>query len=189
MPIIADAVWGLADAPVAAPLPHADAMCGTLLLDLLRSYAARQPHAPALAGHAGTASYAALLQQAEIAACAIARVVPPGQAIACSVPHTVAGIAAILGCLIAARPCLILNPSEPDARLRALLTDARPAALLTSAPLRFAHTVPTLLLDQVLAGPVVAWQPDQPWNPDAPAAIHFTSGSGGKPKGIVLSFR
>lgn len=184
-----DSLWDLDGARVAGPLAHADAVCGTPLTNLLRIYAARQPNAPALVGHAGTVSYADLLRQAEIVACAIAGLVPSGQSVVCILPHTVAGIAGILGCLIAARPCVILNPTEPAERMAALLTDARPAALLVSTPLGFLHSVPTLLLDQVLAGPAVTWRPDQPWNPDAPAAIHFTSGSGGKPKGIVISFR
>lgn len=189
MPMIDDSQWGLRAALVAAPLPYASAVYDTPLFDLLRASATRSPNALALIGHAGTATYADLLRQAEMIACAIARLAPPGQAVACIVPHSVAGIAGILGCMITARPCLILNPNEPAERLHALLANARPSAIVAAAPLNFAHPWPTLLLDQMLTGPAESWRPDQPWNPDAPASIHFTSGSSGKPKGIVLSFR
>lgn len=189
MRTVDDIQWGLSGARFSAPLMDAESICETPLVELLRRSAARQADKPALVGPSGMATYADLLRNAETIACAIAARVAPGRSVACVLPQTITGIAGILGCLIAARPCVILNPAEPAERLAALLAEARPAMMLVSTPRGFPQAETELLLDDVVAGPAAAWQPDQPWNPDTPFAIHYTSGSSGIPKGIALSAR
>lgn len=175
---------------LAAPLPGAAAFSATPPLDLLRQAAARWPDAVALAGSSGNVSFAALLAGMAKVAAAVAAVVPPGRAMACLVPQTPQGLVGMLGCLVSGRICLMLNPTEPDDRLAALLADAAPAALLLSAPRVMPLGLPVLSLPALLDGPAVPFpERTAPWDPDAPLSVHFTSGSTGRPKGIVLSAR
>ncbi len=63
---------------------------------------------------------------------------------------------------------------------------ARPVDLVAFAPLP-GLTAPTV--DELLAAATEAEPSDAPTDLDAPAGIHFTSGTTGKPKGVLLSHR
>jgi non-ribosomal peptide synthetase component F len=182
-----DEAWTLPGASATPILPDAEASCAKPLLDLLRTVAARDPDAIAVVCRTASLSYRDLLRRAENAACSVAERVPPGQAVACVLPRSPDSIAAMLGCLIAARPCIVLDPADPAERRDALLEDAAPALLLTSGQVAFSG--PVLTPGEALGGPGGPWRSDNVWDPDAPFAIHFTSGSTGRPKGIVLSAR
>ena len=184
-----DDIWGLPGARVSPPLPGLESFTRTPLALLLQQAAARAPAAVALVGAEGGLDFATLHRQAMQVAAAVAALLPPGAPLACLLPQRPDGFAALLGALMSGRVCLVLNPREPAERLAALLADAAPAALLLGAPLAAAPALPRLLLDDILAGPPRDFTLDHPWNPDAPMAVHYTSGSSGLPKGIVLSAR
>ena len=184
-----ETIWGLAGARMAPPLPSAEGFVTKPILDLLRAGAARDPNAVALVSLNDSLRFWEMLRLAQNAACAIARIVPPGGAVACLLPRTPESIAALLGCLISGRICLVLDPANPPERQRLLLDDAAPAALMVAVPPAFAFAGPILTAQEVVAGPDTQWRSDHAFNPDAPCAVYFTSGSSGRPKGIVLSAR
>ena len=91
------------------------------------------------------------------------------------VPDTIPGVAITIGCLVAGRIYISLDPEQPADRLAATLRDAAPAATI----------MPTDMAS-VLTGQTAAL-PTRDSDPDAPAAVHYISGSTGRPKGIVTT--
>ena len=83
---------------------------------------------------------------------------------------------------------LPLDPALPPARLRDLIGDTSPAAVLS---IRAAGvTVPgTVFLEDLEAGPDVAVSPPRRAHPDALAYVMYTSGSTGRPKGVAVTHR
>ena len=134
-------------------LPGAAEFIDSTPLALLQRAAQRQPEAVALAGSAGCITFAELLDGMAKVAAAVAAAVPPGRAVACLLPQAPLGVLGALGCLVSGRVCLMLNPSEPDDRLAALLADAAPAALLLAKPRALPPGLLPLSLPELLAGP------------------------------------
>ena len=184
-----DIVWGIPGLRTAEPLPGHDALATRPLLELLTEAAARAPDADALVSRATRMSYATLLDLARRTAAAIGDAVPEGQAVACLLSEAPAAFAGLLGCLISGRPCLVIDPKHPAGRLARMLDDARPAAILTDLPTAAPPACRVLDLAQVQMAGHPSWRPRHPWDPDAPFAVYYTSGSTGQPKGIVLSAR
>ncbi len=118
----------------------------------------------------------------------IASGVTPGARVALLCDQRAAGFCALIGVLRSGAIAVPLVPTHPEARLRRILDDCTPSAILADAP--------SLMQAQALAGPGVAvlgidglprtarttW-PDVLEN--APALILYTSGSSGRPKGVV----
>lgn len=142
-----------------------------------------------MAGTAGRLSRPGFLHIVRRVAAAVQRHVPVGARVAAFLPQTPLGVAALLGCASAGLVCVVLNPADPPERLRLVLEDVAPAAVLFDDGLALQVPWPAgavaIPLSDCLAGDgdVAAWLHD----PDAPCMIHYTSGSTGRPKGIVLS--
>src|SRR5690606_5204004 len=114
------------------------------------------------------------------------------QRVALFMEHDAPMLAAILGTLTAGKTYVPLDPTYPEERLRLLLEDAEPRAILTDRPaseLRdWAGELPVLELSHIFAAePEHA--PELTVDPATPAYILYTSGSTGRPKGVVQSQR
>lgn len=182
--------WGLPGVPLDPEPPDAETFCATPLLELLEAAAERNPDAVALTSWTARLTYRALLDRVRNVAASVVACVPVGGTIACLLPRSPDGVAAVLGCLVSGRVCLIADPDYPAERLTTLLADAAPDALLTAVPMPFDNVPIVLNLDQISGRTENnRRRPAGIWDPDAPSAVHFTSGSSGRPKGIVLSAR
>ena len=84
----------------------------------------------ALAGNDERISRPALMVRVRKVAAQVQRRVSPGQSIAALLPQTPAGVAALIGCAVAGRVCVVLNPADPAERIRFILDDAAPGAVL-----------------------------------------------------------
>jgi acyl-coenzyme A synthetase/AMP-(fatty) acid ligase len=184
------------DGPVDRPFtaPPTDFTEWTVL-DLLRRAAAPDPNAIAIVGATERLTHAELLDRVGRIAAHVAAAVPAGGAIAALLPNSPSGFAGMLACLIAARVCIVLDPTHPRDRNAAVLQDAKPAAVLLPedaepAAVGIRNGTPCLTLAAALAGTGrAAMIPAGALDPDAPALVHYTSGSTGRPKGIVISTR
>ncbi len=167
--------------PSCRPLP-------TVFAEMVALYGER----PALSGPdlPGPLSY--LQVQAAASRLAVqlsARPEAPPEVCAIFLPTSATHVMAVLGVLQAGQVWLSLDPTYPDERLRLMLAETQPVAILTDATLagRAAGLAPN--------SRVIIWQPDVtatpalllPVSPDPwrPACIFFTSGSTGRPKSAV----
>ncbi|WP_328871177.1 amino acid adenylation domain-containing protein [Streptomyces sp. NBC_00287] len=115
-----------------------------------------------------------------------------GERVAVLLPRGPELITALLGVLKSGAAYLPLDPSAPTPRLAALLADAGPILLLTSAELRARH--PGLDAEVHLVEETDASLPSDPLpqdvvRPEDPAYCIYTSGSTGRPKGVVVPHR
>ncbi|KXO98568.1 non-ribosomal peptide synthetase [Tsukamurella pseudospumae] len=171
--------------PDDAPLPSA--------IDAL---AALDPAAPALV--AGTERLTAgdlTARVHRLARLLRARGVGADDVVAIALPRSADLIVALLAVLDAGAAYVCLDLAHPDARLRDLVADARPALVLTDS----AHAgepwrgdVPVLDLDgaaaelsTLSADPLVPRELSAPRHPDHLAYVIYTSGSTGRPKGVL----
>ena len=104
-------------------------------------------------------------------------------------------IAAILGILAAGKFYVPLDPGERDARLREILDDIEPRALLTSSVLGAAartwlpQQIAVLDVETSARAGSGAAPALPPVSPDALAYVFYTSGSTGRPKGVMDTHR
>jgi len=154
---------------------------------------ARRGQAIAVSAEDGSLSYAALNARANQLARALRQQgVGPDVLVGLAVQRSLDTIVGMLGILKAGGAYLPLDPDYPPERLAFMLTDARPALVLTQARVR----------DALPATDVPVWCLDSDWESiavqeahDLQVAVHpanlayciYTSGSTGKPKGALLT--
>ena len=115
-----------------------------------------------------------------------------GTLVAAILPRTPSGAAGVLGCAISGRPCLMLNPADPPARLTAILKEARPGLVIAGAVLpELPRECRSTTLQQALAAGIggSGFRHPAPHDPDLPALLFATSGSTGMPSIIAHSMR
>lgn len=117
-------------------------------------------------------------------------------AVALLLPDNIASVTATLGVLKAGAFYLILDAADPSPRLRTLLDDARVALLICDSTTRtlaqelVGDMVPLLDLDDALLGARGSEANlGLRISPDALFNIMYTSGSSGRPKGVLQNHR
>ncbi|QGZ42437.1 amino acid adenylation domain-containing protein [Pseudoduganella flava] len=154
--------------------------------------AAHAPHASALQGPEGSATYAELNARANRLARHLCRQgVRPGALVALCLERGAALVTSMLAVLKTGAAYVPVDPAYPAARIAFMLADADPA--LTLATRASAAVLPAsarpLLLDEA------PWQAeddiDLPRDVDAGslAYVMYTSGSSGRPKGVLVEHR
>lgn len=128
----------------------------------------RRPAATALVDNDGQLTYAELADRVDdFAQRLTAMGVRAGDLVGIQLPRGRAAVVAILATLRSGAGYVPLDPAYPAARLEAMLADARPRALVTET------------------GVVAVGSDAQP----GAAYVIFTSGTTGRPKGVVVSHR
>jgi len=175
-----------------------------LIAERLQSLPAGWRERPVLRSSLGSLSFAALGDKALRMArwLAEAQAIVPGERIALCLPRSLEAVIAVHGALAAGAAYAPLPSNSPPARLREMLLSLEPRLLLTTAETKARLGAGKGLPPMV----VLAGRPDAgglvpllgdlaPAAAPAPrrgedlAAIYFTSGSTGLPKGVMMSQR
>ncbi|HEU5471987.1 MAG TPA: amino acid adenylation domain-containing protein [Actinophytocola sp.] len=156
----------------AVPLPE------VTLPQLFERQAAATPDAVAVVADDATLCFAELNARANaVAHGLIRRGVGPESVVAVALPRSAELVVALLGVLKSGAAYLPIDTDHPDHRVAHLLTDARPALVLTgSDPAERPAGADT-------------GNPDPALLPDHVAYVMYTSGSTGTPKGVAVTHR
>ncbi|WP_406097361.1 amino acid adenylation domain-containing protein [Kitasatospora purpeofusca] len=160
--------------------------------DLIARWSARTPDAPAVAADDDRLTYRQLWSKAsELAATLSGSGVGGGDLVALHLPRCAGLVVAMLATLMTGAASLTLDPSQPPARLAALLEDSGARTVLTGpdgAPRLPAGRwqVLTPCPDPSFTAPPPAAAPG---NPRDLAHVVYTSGSTGRPKGVLIEHR
>ncbi len=172
--------------------PARDVPAGTFP-ELFQAQAHRTPDATALVAGPATFSYADLNTRAnQLARHLAAAGAAPEHLIALALPRTPDMITAILAVHKTGAAYLPIDPALPPARIQLLLTDARPALIITTTTAQPPGdtAAPRLLLDDPATATAIARHPGtdltRPLDPASPAYVIYTSGSTGTPKGVIV---
>jgi amino acid adenylation domain-containing protein len=156
----------------------------------LSQMAAEHPSRMALFSSTWQATYGELDAAANgLAQILLSRGGGPGDRVALLMRHDTPQIAAAVAVLKAGRVLVVLNPSDPPARLRQVLDDSEPGVIVTDA-------VNRALAEQLARQScgVVCFEERSPGPGDEPriliepgalAFLTYTSGSTGRPKGVM----
>ena len=138
-----------------------------------------------------TLSYAELNRRANRVAHELSkRGVGTGDRVVVCVEPSLDVAVALLGVFKAGAVYVPLDPTYPEARMRAILEDTEPSAVLTQERLAPKLPVPAaLLLPLEQLSPELSLEnPRRPVAPGDTAYVFYTSGTTGKPKGVMGSY-
>ncbi|MFI6078145.1 amino acid adenylation domain-containing protein [Actinoplanes sp. NPDC051343] len=157
----------------------------TALPELVQSQIRATPEALALLGPEGEAlTYGELGDRVDRLARVLAAAgAGPEKVVALALPRSIDLVVAIHAVVRAGAAYLPLDLDHPDARITAMLRDARPVAVLTHAAAAARLEGNTIVLDRPLGDPDVLLERPGPRNP---AYVIYTSGSTGTPKGVAV---
>lgn len=164
-------------------------------IELFAEVAERRPDAIACEDSSGGVTFAEVWRAARRLAATLAATLPDAAAVGVLLPNEKTYAAAVLACLGAARPCVLIDRNYPQDRVSAVIRDAGLVAIILSAAdiasgyLLPAGVHPFAIEEAFAASDPPAGMPSSPAAADAPSFIVYTSGSTGKPKGIALSQR
>ncbi|MCK9708551.1 amino acid adenylation domain-containing protein [Pseudomonas syringae pv. syringae] len=171
-----------------------------LLHQLFEEQAAQQPDALAVVDEAGSLTYSELNARANrLAHYLIGLGIQPDDRVAICAQRSLEMVVGLLGILKAGGAYVPLDHGYPSERLRYMLEDSAPVAVLVQAALQEclpAVNVPQVVLDSVDLSSGTGGLPCG--NPDLdalgltsrmPAYVMYTSGSSGVPKGVLIEHR
>lgn len=164
------------------------------LHELVEQQAARTPERVAVLAGSEEVTYAELCRRADLLAGQL-RIsgVKPGERVGVCLERSAELVVLLLAILKAGGAFLPLDPTYPAERIRFMINDARPVAVVSQrafAAELLSGVEGVVLLDgdpgsaRPSAGP-----PETTPTADDPAYVIYTSGSTGKPKGVVVSHR
>ncbi|MEU1707404.1 non-ribosomal peptide synthase/polyketide synthase [Streptomyces sp. NPDC005706] len=158
---------------------------------LFAAQAARTPDAVAVTCGDERLDYATLEARAGRLAHRLAELgAGPERFVALALPRSTDLVVAVLAVLRTGAAYLPIDPNLPAERVRHLLADARPVALVTTGQGAAGPDVPSLLLDDPGVRADLARRPAtgpaRRALPESPAYAIYTSGSTGRPKGVVV---
>lgn len=163
------------------------------VLDVLEQWRLHCGHAPASivlehAGHAAMTQAELLRTVQKLAGWLTANGIQAGDRIAVMLPRSQEAISSLLAILWVGAVWVPLDPSGPKTRQQQILTDLKPAKLITLKSLadQISADQPLLMLDTDALCDVQPLLSPFPVQPDDAAYIIYTSGSTGKPKGVVI---
>ncbi|MFF3089795.1 amino acid adenylation domain-containing protein [Streptomyces nojiriensis] len=174
----------------------------TTVIDLFAEQAARTPAETALVFEDQRLSYAELNSRADrLARALVARGAGPEAVVALGLPRSADFVVALFAVLKTGAAYLPLDLDHPVDRLGAMVADAAPLCLVTTAPVTdrvpVVEGVPALLLDDPAVLAELAALPEGPLAESEltgvrdgrhPAYVIYTSGSTGRPKGVVVPY-
>ncbi|MGW7068675.1 non-ribosomal peptide synthetase, partial [Streptomyces sp. NPDC054872] len=165
------------------------------LVDLFEEQAARTPDTTAVHFKGVDLSYAQLNARANrLARYLIGRGAGPEDTVALVLPRSADALVAMLAVLKSGAAYLPVDPRYPAERIAHMLTDARPAVVLTVEAERDRVPRAALVLEDLAAA--LAHEPEtevtdahrpRPLRPAHPAYVIYTSGSTGQPKGVTVT--
>ncbi|CAM5410501.1 Non-ribosomal peptide synthetase OS=Streptomyces alboniger OX=132473 GN=CP975_03200 PE=4 SV=1 [Streptomyces alboniger] len=173
----------------------------TTLPELFQAHARRAPGRTALVCGGTELSGGELNARANrLAHLLLARGAAAETYVAVLLPRTADYVVALLAILKTGAACVPLDPGHPAERIRTMVADARPLCVITTsaeAP-RLAQGTPALALDEEGTvrelGALPVTDPGdrdrpRPTRAHHPAYVSFTSGTSGRPKGVVVEHR
>ena len=166
---------------------------GRPIIDHFERVAGRQPNRIAVTDSETSLSYAELWSGVSGLAETIAAETKPKDLVGIALPACSMFPLAMLGCLAAGRPFVVLDPQYPGNWLKQVLEDARPALIIGREDVlggieAAAPTARVTRLNRLPKPALEGWRSAER-GVDQPACVVFTSGSTGRPKGIVNSQR
>lgn len=157
-----------------------------LLHVAFRRHATRSPDAPAVLFEGAALGYGELDRRSDaLAARLVALGVGPEAIVGLHLAPSPARVIGVLAVLKAGGAFLPLDPTYPPERLRYMVAQARPVAVVTEAG-GFLATLPAVAVVAPEAdGAAPARAPEPVLRPDNLAYVIYTSGSTGRPKGVA----